>query len=75
MGELIVATDLSWKAQPSPVIESDIFDGETYDARIEKVVRLPEKTFHVKPIQIDMAGWRPEGRFQFVSMKRSSPWR
>jgi alpha-L-rhamnosidase len=34
--EIIVATDQSWKAQPSPVIQSDIFDGETYDARISK---------------------------------------
>ncbi|MBI5958957.1 MAG: family 78 glycoside hydrolase catalytic domain, partial [Chloroflexi bacterium] len=51
--ELIVITDPSWKAQPSPVIESDIFDGETYDARIERVVPLPGKTFDVKPIEID----------------------
>ncbi len=52
--ELIVVTDPAWKAQPSPVIESDIFDGETYDARIEKVVPSPGKTFDVKPIEIDM---------------------
>ena len=48
--EVIVVTDPAWKAQPSPVIESDIFDGETYDARIEKVVPSPDKTFGVKPI-------------------------
>jgi alpha-L-rhamnosidase len=53
--ELNVTTDSSWKAQPSPVIESDIFDGETYDARIEKVVPSPDKTFDVRPIKIDMA--------------------
>ena len=47
--ELIVVTDPSWKAQPSPVIESDIFDGETYDARIAKVVPSPGKVFDVKP--------------------------
>ncbi len=52
--ELIVVTDSSWKAQPSPVIESDIFDGETYDARIAKVVPAPGKAFAVKPIEIDM---------------------
>ncbi len=51
--ELIVVTDLSWKARPSPVIESDIFDGELYDARIEKVVPSPGKTFDVKRIEID----------------------
>jgi alpha-L-rhamnosidase len=47
--ELIVVTDSSWKAQPAPVIESDIFDGETYDARLEKV----GETFNVKPIDVD----------------------
>src|SRR5690606_20243564 len=52
--ELIVVTDPSWKAQPSPVIESDIFDGETYDARIKKVVPSPGNVFDVKPIAIDM---------------------
>ena len=50
--ELIVVTDPAWKAQVSPVIESDIFDGETYDARIEKVVPSG-KSFDVNPIDID----------------------
>jgi alpha-L-rhamnosidase len=53
--ELIVVTDPSWKAQPSPVVESDIFDGETYDARIEKVVPSPDKSVGVRPIEIDTA--------------------
>jgi alpha-L-rhamnosidase len=52
--ELIVGTDPSWKAQPSPVIDSSIFDGETYDAQIEKTVPSSGKTFNVKPIDIDM---------------------
>jgi alpha-L-rhamnosidase len=52
--ELIIVTDPSWQAQPSPVIESDIFDGETYDARIEKVIPASDKIFGVKPISIDM---------------------
>ena len=30
--ELIVHTDKTWKAQISPILASDIFDGETYDA-------------------------------------------
>jgi alpha-L-rhamnosidase len=51
--ELIIATDPAWKAQPSPVIKSDIFDGEMYDARIKKVVPSPDKTFGVKPIDLD----------------------
>jgi alpha-L-rhamnosidase len=50
--ELIVVTDSSWKAQPSPVIESDIFDGETYDARIPKAISS-EKVFGVKQVEID----------------------
>lgn len=50
--ELIIATDPSWKAQPAPVIASDIFDGETYDARIPKTV-LSAQVFNVKPIDID----------------------
>jgi alpha-L-rhamnosidase len=51
--ELIVVTEPSWTAQHSPVIESDIFDGETYDARIGKVVPSPGKAFDVKPVEID----------------------
>ncbi|MBX3084317.1 MAG: family 78 glycoside hydrolase catalytic domain [Anaerolineae bacterium] len=53
--EIIVVTDSAWQAQPSPVIASDIFDGETYDARISKIVPLPAAAFGVKPIAIDMA--------------------
>ena len=51
--EMLVATDRLWKAQPSPVVESDIFDGETYDARISRIVS-PVESFGVKPIEIDM---------------------
>lgn len=53
--DLIVVTDSSWKAQPAPVIESDIFDGEMYDARITKLVPSPGKPGAVKPIAIDKA--------------------
>lgn len=49
----VIVTDADWKAQPSPVIESDIFDGETYDARITKTVTVAETTVGVKPIDID----------------------
>ncbi len=51
---MVVASDLAWKAQPSPVIDSDIFDGETYDARISKTVPAPDQVFGVKPVEIDM---------------------
>jgi alpha-L-rhamnosidase len=30
-----IDSDLSWKATTGPIIESDIYNGETYDARIE----------------------------------------
>lgn len=33
--ETIYGTDKSWKCSKSPVIESNIYDGEVYDARIE----------------------------------------
>jgi len=31
-----VATDASWKADISPILKAEIYDGETYDARLEK---------------------------------------
>lgn len=56
---LIVVTNPTWNAQPSPIIESDIFDGEMYDARIEKIVPSLGKTFAVKLINIDMTRLEP----------------
>ncbi|HEY7394919.1 MAG TPA: glycoside hydrolase family 78 protein, partial [Gemmatimonadaceae bacterium] len=34
--EQIIGTDNSWKASTGPIITSDIYNGETYDARLEK---------------------------------------
>lgn len=48
---LVVVTDSLWKAQPSPVIVSDIFDGEMVDARISKIP-APEAASPVRPIAI-----------------------
>jgi alpha-L-rhamnosidase len=31
-----IATDLSWKTAPGPITGNDIYDGENYDARLEK---------------------------------------
>jgi alpha-L-rhamnosidase len=31
-----VVTDENWRASTGPVLENDIYDGETYDARLEK---------------------------------------
>lgn len=53
--ELIIATDPAWNAQLAPVIASDIFDGETYDARIMQSVPTPGQVFAVKPINIGTA--------------------
>lgn len=38
-GELAAATDESWQSKPSPVIFSNIYDGETYDAALEAELR------------------------------------
>jgi alpha-L-rhamnosidase len=32
----IISTDSTWKASTGPIIKSDIYDGELYDARLEK---------------------------------------
>jgi alpha-L-rhamnosidase len=32
----LVATDGEWKVSTGPILRSDIYDGETYDARLEK---------------------------------------
>jgi alpha-L-rhamnosidase len=33
--ELLISTDNSWKAATGPILFSDIYDGETYDSRLE----------------------------------------
>lgn len=57
--ELKVSTDSSWKAQPAPIIQSDIFDGETHDARIEKTVPSPNHVFNVRQIDIGIDRLEP----------------
>ncbi len=32
-----ISTDETWRAAPGPILSSDIYDGETYDARLEHV--------------------------------------
>lgn len=32
----VVATDTTWRAAPSPIVTSGLYDGETYDARDER---------------------------------------
>jgi alpha-L-rhamnosidase len=31
-----IATDAGWRAAPSPISGTDMYDGETYDARLER---------------------------------------
>lgn len=53
--ELLVVTDATWKAYVSPVVQSDIFDGEVYDTRITKTVPPADNASGVKPIDIDFS--------------------
>lgn len=48
--ELVLGSDDSWTAGRSPVLASDIYDGEVYDARLAGV----GETCGVKPIAVDM---------------------
>lgn len=50
--ELTVLSDPEWKAQPAPVLASDIFDGEVYDARISRAIPAPDR-FGVRAINLD----------------------
>ena len=52
--ERVILSDGSWKATPSPVIDSGILDGETYDARLELLEPSAGEVFSVKPIGIDL---------------------
>ena len=49
--QAIVVTDNSWKAAPSPILESQIYSGEFYDARLERS-DWNKATF-------DGSGWKP----------------
>lgn len=49
---VVIVTDPSWHAQPSPVLMSDIFDGETLDARIP-LTPSPETASGVRTLAID----------------------
>lgn len=49
----IVNSDSTWNAQVSPVIESDIFDGEIYDSRITNIVSVLDEPASVRKIDLD----------------------
>jgi alpha-L-rhamnosidase len=49
--EMIVASDSSWRTAPGPVLISEIYNGESYDARLEQPAwNRPD---------FDASGWRP----------------
>lgn len=62
--EMVVGSDLSWQAQASAVLASDIYDGETYDARQANVPPAAGVVCGVKPIDIAM---------QILEARRSLP--
>jgi alpha-L-rhamnosidase len=51
--QLVLITDKSWSAAPAPVLASDIYDGETYDARVAKPGPGKGKFSGVKKIALD----------------------
>ena len=52
--EMVVISDPTWQARPSPVLASDIYDGGTYDARLLGDDLPVGESSKVKPIDIDM---------------------
>ncbi len=52
--ELVFTSDETWSARHSPILASDIYDGEAYDARLNYQPALAEATYGVKPIDIDL---------------------
>jgi len=44
--ELVIPSDLSWQASPSPILESSIYDGEMHDARVKRILS-PVKTIEI----------------------------
>jgi alpha-L-rhamnosidase len=51
--ELVFGSDETWAARHSPVLASDIYDGEIFDARLDYHPALPDAVVGVKPIEID----------------------
>ncbi len=52
--ELVLGSDGTWSARHSPVLFSDIYDGEVFDARLDYQPGLPGAVVGVKPIEIDL---------------------
>lgn len=51
--QMMLVTDNTWLAVPAPVLDSSIYDGETFDARIAKPETGSKNAVGVKQISID----------------------
>lgn len=50
---LVIVSDRKWKARPAPVLKSDIYDGESYDARIANLSVDVGNAFGVRQLALD----------------------
>ncbi|CAI6089467.1 unnamed protein product [Clonostachys chloroleuca] len=64
---LSVPTDSSWEANAGPLVSSGIYDGETYDSRIENVIRGWSSP------GFDSSGWLATRELPMVAGKLSPP--
>jgi alpha-L-rhamnosidase len=63
----IIVTDDSWQAATGPILENDIYDGETYDARLEKT-GWAEPDFHPEGWSgVEVLNWAPQTLFAPLS--------
>lgn len=51
--ELVLGTDETWSARHAPILSSDIYDGEVFDARLDYQPAFPDALVGVKAIEID----------------------
>ncbi len=48
-GEMVLGSDESWWCRRSPVVDSSIYNGETYDARLEDTAGAPDRAVFASP--------------------------
>ena len=51
--QLIVKTDESWHSMASPVLQSSIYDGEVYDARLETELNKAPEDRETAPVRVE----------------------
>jgi len=67
--EWVIGTDGTWRAKPAPVLESDIYDGETYDARLAD----SGQAFGVVPADLDLDRLETRRSLPVVIMEEIKP--